>query len=54
MLWTVNKPCYNDSLCLHEYAKMIGLKTFTHVQEQKKAMSRRHAAYIPSSVKSPL
>ena len=29
-------------------------KTFTHVQEQKKAMSPRHSAYIPSSVKSPL
>ena len=28
-------------------------KTFTHVQEQK-AMSPRHSAYIPSSVKSPL
>ena len=29
-------------------------KTFTHVQEQKKAMSTRHCAHIPSSVKSPL
>ena len=29
-------------------------KTFTHVQEQEKAMSPRHSAYIPSSVKSPL
>ena len=29
-------------------------KTFTHVQEQKKVMSPRHFAYIPSSVKSPL
>ena len=28
-------------------------KTFTHVQEQKKAMSPRHSAHIPSSVKSP-
>ena len=26
MLWTVNKSCYNDSLCLHEYTKMIGFK----------------------------
>ena len=26
ILWTVNKRCYNDSLCLHEYTKMIGLK----------------------------
>ena len=29
-------------------------KTFTHVQEEKKVMSLRHSAYIPSSVKSPL
>ena len=30
-------------------------KIFTHVQVQKKkAMSRRHSLYIPSSVKSPL
>ena len=29
-------------------------KTFTHVQEQKKAMSLRHSAYIAPSVKSPL
>ena len=79
----MNKPCSNDSLCLHEYSKIIGLKratfarsgkvemistfkrnrhfrkvlvnkTFTHVQVQKKAMSLRHSAYIPSSVKSPL
>ena len=80
----MNKPCYNDSLCLYEYSKMmIGLKkptfvrsgkvemnstfkrnrhfrkvlvkkTFTHVQEQKKAMSPRHSAYIPYSVTSPL
>ena len=71
----MNKPCYNDSLCLHEYSKLIGLKkkatfvrsgkvervsafqrnrnfrkvfvnkTFTHVQEQKKAMSPRHSGY---------
>ena len=68
-------PCNNDSLCLHEYTKMIGLnrkvemfpafqrnrhfrkmsvnKTFTHVQELKKAMSPRYSAYTPSSVKSP-
>ena len=78
----MNKPCYNDSLCLRQYSKMIGLKrkrhvrsgkvekistfqrnrhfrkvlvnkTFTYVQEQKKAMSLRHSACIPSSVKSP-
>ena len=29
-------------------------KTFMHVQKQKKAMSLRHSAYIPSNVKSPL
>ena len=28
-------------------------KTLTQMQEQKKAMSPRHSAYIPSSVKSP-
>ena len=78
----MNKPYYNDSLYLHEYTKMIGLKrrtfarsgkvemistfkrnrhfrkvlvnkTFTHVQEQQKAMSPRHSAHIPPSVKSP-
>ena len=74
ILWTVNKLSDNDSLCLHEYTKIIGLKkiemistfqrnrhfmkvsvnkTFTHVKEQKKAMSPKHSAYIPSSVKSP-
>ena len=26
VLWIVNKSCYNESLCLHEYTKMIGLK----------------------------
>ena len=79
----MNKPYYNDSLCLHEYSKMICLKkkatfvrsgkvemistfqrnrffrkvsvnkTFTHVEEQKRAMPPRHSAYIPSNVKSP-
>ena len=29
-------------------------KTFTHVQDQKIAISPRHSAYIPPSVKSPL
>ena len=29
-------------------------KTFTHVQEEKRAMSPRHSTCIPSSVKSPL
>ena len=29
-------------------------KIFTHVQEQKNALSPRHSAYIPPSVKSPL
>ena len=36
------------------FRKMSVNKTFTHVQEQKKAMSPRHSVYIPSSVKSPL
>ena len=31
ILWTVNKSCYNDSLCLHEYSKMIGLKRKRHL-----------------------
>ena len=36
------------------FSKVLLKKTFTHVQEQKKAMLPRHSAYIPSSVKSPL
>ena len=36
------------------FRKVLVNKTFTHVQEQKKAMSPRHSAYIPPSVKSPL
>ena len=36
------------------FRKVFVNKTFTHVQEQKKAMSPRHSAYIPSTVKSPL
>ena len=36
ILWTVNKPCHNDSLCLHEYAKMIGLKRKRHLFGAKK------------------
>ena len=36
------------------FRKVLVKKTFTHVQEQKRAMSSRHSAYIPSSVKSPL
>ena len=36
------------------FRKVLVNKTFTHVQEQKKAMSPRHSAYIPSSVKSGL
>ena len=28
---TVNKLCYNDSLCLHEYSKMIGLEIKRHL-----------------------
>ena len=67
ILWIVNKPCYNDStFARSEKVEMISTflrnryfrkvsvnKTFTHVQEQKKAMLQRHSAYIPSSVKSP-
>ena len=30
ILLTVNKPCYNDSLCLHECTKKIGLKRKRH------------------------
>ena len=36
------------------FRKVSVNKTSTHVQEQKKAMSPRHSAYIPSSVKPPL
>ena len=36
------------------FSKVLVKKTFTHVQGQKKAMSPRHSAYIPSSVKPPL
>ena len=35
------------------FRKVSVNKTFTHVQEQKIAMSPRHSAYIPSNVKSP-
>ena len=35
------------------FRKVSVNKTFTHVQEQKKAMSPRHSAYIPSSAKLP-
>ena len=27
----MNKPCYNDSLCLQEYSKIIGLKRKWHL-----------------------
>ena len=37
-----------------QFRKAFVNKTFTHVQEGKKAMSPRHSAEIPSSVKSPL
>ena len=36
ILWTVNKPCYNDSLCLHEYTKIIRLKRKGHLLGAKK------------------
>ena len=29
--YIVNKSCYNDSLCLHEYSKMIGLNRKRHL-----------------------
>ena len=35
------------------FRKVLVNKTFTHLQEQKKPMSPRHSAYIPSSVKPP-
>ena len=35
ILWTVNKSGYNDSLCLHEYTKMIGLKKSDICSERK-------------------
>ena len=35
------------------FRKVLVSKTLTHVQEQKKAMSQRYFASIPSSVKSP-
>ena len=36
------------------FRKVSVNKTFTHVQEQKKAMSPEHSAYIPSSVMNGL
>ena len=36
------------------FRKVSVNKTFTHVQQQKTAMSSRHSAFIPHSVKSPL
>ena len=36
ILRILNKPCYNDSLCLHEYTKMIGLKRKRHLFGAKK------------------
>ena len=36
------------------FRKVLLNKTFTCVQEQKKAMPPRHSAYVPSRVKSPL
>ena len=35
------------------FRKVLVNKTFTHVQEHKKAMSLPPSAYIPSGVKSP-
>ena len=31
VLWAVNKSCYNGSLCLNEYSKMICLKRKRHL-----------------------
>ena len=36
------------------FRKVSVNKTFVYVQEQKKAMSPRHSAHIPSIVKSPV
>ena len=36
ILWTVNKAYYGDSLCLHEYTKMVGFKRKRHLFEAKK------------------
>ena len=36
MLWTVNKPYYDGSLCLHEYSKMIGLEGKRHLLGEEK------------------
>ena len=36
ILWTVNKSCYNDSLCFHEYTKMTGLKRKRHLFREEK------------------
>ena len=36
------------------FRKVSVNKTLTNVQEQEKAMSSQHSAYISSSVKSPL
>ena len=35
------------------FRKVSVNKTFTHVQEQKKAMPSRHSTYIPSITKLP-
>ena len=34
----MNKPCYNDSLCLHEYTEIIGFKKTTFVWSEKLEM----------------
>ena len=36
ILWTVNKPCYNDPLSFHKYTKIIGLKRKRHLFGAKK------------------
>ena len=36
ILQNVNKPCYNDSLCWHEYTKVIGVKRKRHLFRAEK------------------
>ena len=37
LIWqNVNKPCYNDSLCWHEYTKVIGVKRKRHLFRAEK------------------
>ena len=51
----LERKSWNDFYFSAESAFQEGVSKhyFTHVQEQKKAMSPQHSAYIPSSVRSP-